>query len=528
MNYTLLNDSRFKNLQNIFEKHFILNGFTHGDKFNSDIWFLANFSSKTKRSNDKSNSHSHSHSQRSDSDDHMRVIISSLINTNPLNKQESLFDFSPSKNKREKKNDCDINDLTTFKIYVSDFINKICEVLLYSQSIIEKCKENEEMNNGKRKRDKINKTLSSINKDLKNKKDLEELDNNIIISDSKLKKSTLSISISKLFNIPTGNYSFKVIFKEFDPDLYIQIFEKKIKTALNFTSFCSEVALFEKFKKNEFAFTEIYLSPLNQQKLLDYINENNVIKLKTIIYKNDSASKKDFIDSAKTKDFRKMNTMSSKNNKFSTSSINTITFDKDLHDSYMFNSSETNIQTYSPMKFRSEHNVGYGKTNQFCQFIPTDFKFEENCGINLISFTLSIERNGEYFAESEESFLDYAVLFSEELCENNYINPHGRIATPFHCQLNVDKQIQARLNYYEKCSALLNLDIFLNSETKVAILERVSRLFDENQMLREYHENLINSLLESYFIEVANKVKNVLKENKEVKETCCQDNCITF
>ena len=538
-------DIRYKNIQRSFEKLFISNNYSLGQKFDSGIWFLQKLVKDENATNNKSNT-------KSISEDCMKVLINSLNETSQSKIDDSdkfLFEYSPSKKAREKKVS---NSDSNFKIFVCDFISKICKALIYSRNIIDKTEESLKSNKGYQIKDNIALKIKEIDN---NKDEPSCLNSTITLSKNIREKSSLSFSLSRLSNLPDGEYSFKLVLKEIDVDYNIISYEKKLlsnKKIKILTPF-EKINLFQmNFNKQDLSFQEIFIQELNQEALLNYMKTHTHLRKKSIVYKevpsnnnfiNSNSSRKD-IRSFTIRDSRRESNVNIRNsvNQFD-STLSVLPIDNnqiEITHPHHYNS-QFNLNTFNPVispkkrrscksnfDFSTITNInkqGVSTIQPFTVLIPTDFKYEENTGTNLISFCLVLERNGKPFGESEESFLDYLIIHTEEICDLN----KKTFSSFYSCNIQMEELVKAKLNMIEgSCSVVINIESCLDNQTKKSIISRVYRLFEENITLKDYHENVINSLL-SYFPDIEDKIKRILKDyNNDETEACCSDGCYIY
>ena len=543
-------DIRYKDIQRSFEKLFIMNNYSLGQKFDSTVWFLEEkLLFKNKNENTTNNSTS---SNTSNSEDCMKVLISSLNEINQTKKdylEKFLFEYSPSKKTREKK--LILSNSQDFKIFVCDFISKICEALIYSQNIIDKTDENLRFHKGVEIKDQIAKKIKEI--------DLKQLEPNCINSTITLskdlrEKSSIIFSLSRLSNLPEGEYSFKLVMKEIDLEYNIISYEKKLlsnKKIKILTPF-EKINLFQmNLNKQDVSFQEVFIQELNQEALLNYMKTHSTLRSKTIVYKEDNTNNNNIVNNSRKdiksftiRDSRRESSFNIRNsvNPFdSTTSIvaidnNQIEISQPYHYNNQFNQNMFN-PVISPKKRKlSKSQFDYSTITNYQKqgistlqpltvLIPTDFKFEENTGTNLISFNLIIERNGEPFGETEESFLDYLILHTNEICDLE----KKSFSSFYSCNIKLEELVKAKLDMIEgSCSIIINIESCLDNNTKKSIMKRIYRLFEEDLILKKYHENVISNLL-SYFPDVEDKIKRKLRDfNKDETEACCSDGCSIY
>lgn len=118
------------------------------------------------------------------------------------------------------------------------------------------------------------------------------------------------------------------------------------------------------------------------------------------------------------------------------------------------------------------------------------------------------------------------MLNTDEIIKYNKTN----FSCYYTMKLDLEELIKAKYNIDEQgCSLLLGVDMSLSLETKKSIIGRLIDLYDEQILLKTYHQDLINEILDKYFCKIAKKVKEILNEiSSEETEACCHDGCVVF
>lgn len=515
-------DLRFKPIQTQFERLFYSKGLTIGNKFDSSVWFLDGCKQFK--------------CEGFDVNLYMKKLISSLltdkINLNVNEKEKNFISyFSPYKNEvdsnkksrntnnNQENNENNENTLhpikpdnqieyehKNFKIYTCDFITRITEILIYSQTLIDQVSDNLQSHNAYEKIEILSSTIDKLLSKIELEKNLNTQ------KKEKKEKSFLIFSLHRLNQFPQGEFNFKLQVNEIDTDYNISVYEKRLLSnkVINIDSPYKKMNLYQEFLKKDLIYPDIYLNNIDQNGLFEYMSKNQVYLKKQIgINKQKSQC----------------------NNKAEMS--------KGLN----------KLKTIGTETFQVEGN----NLNNNIQFTKSTFKFEENSGTNLINFKVLVDKNGSPFGEAEESFLDYVILHIDEiisLSKNEYMTYYScyvkeykehkdSIISTNNLLTSSNKKTKSikELEEYEKyeneglsntankTKIVMSIQTYLVDETKVSIMKRVINIFQEEMLIKKYHENVIDSLLDCYFSEISSKVKKILTENINDSSTgCCNVN----
>lgn len=530
-------DLRFKPIQLIFEKLFLENGFTFGNKFDGSVWFLKK---KPLINNEL------------DAEANMSKIINSLI-TEKKEEYSHLSHFSPyrqheregnsnqieQKEKEEKENktrnnETELNQSSKFKIYTCDFIKRITEILIYSQLVIDRVSDNLESH---KVYEKINLLKASINS-IQSKM---EIDNKL--KGKTKEKSSISFSLHKLNNFPEGEFNFTLEVSEFDHDFNIRVYEKKLisNKVIKVYSPNRKISLYQEFLRKDLIYPDIYLYTIDQDLLYEHM-------LKNIIYIKKSHSQT-FLNSNSS------NLLHSKTkpNGNIPNIANVVNTNENKDQIIRGNTKE---KTLSAAILNNKINLI--ESNSKIKYIKSNFKYEENSGLNLIGFKILIDQNGTFLGEAEESFLEYLILHIDEfsLLSKNEFNSYypcyvKRIKEKKKEELMTSsnnlfssstKKTKSSMKQsdYEKYAGdneyimktnnevkvVLNIQSFFTDDTKISMINRVISIFNHEMSIKKYNEDVIDYILQGYFPEVSVKIKKILQEN-DLNTRCCNTNdCI--
>lgn len=470
-------DLRIKALKEIFQKLFKSNGFGVSSKFNKLVWFL-------ERDLDWINSISESEDQKINS------LDEETIKKNPVLEVISKIVGKMKDNSFLNSGKCELKSLNDFQIYVSDFIKDICDQLIKSQNVIDCCQENIKYYNAKEK-------LVSISQKIK------EIDDfNVCISkeEKNKTKSRINIGLSRLDYLPEGDYFFRLIVKEIDSEFNVVKWEKPLLSSkkIKIIEGGERLNLYEmNLNTRDINFPEIYISELNQEKFKEY-SDSTKLMMKTIILKRIEVShdNSQLLNETerKPKEAQFEKTLKRKNR----------------------NHNEKETSQIEDQSFLSTSMA----------LVPIDLDFNENSGTNILSFGLSVDRNGEKFAESNDSFLDFIILHQDELMHVNRECFHSNYMST----IVVSPQTQAQLSLSSNMfNVILSMDLDTTKAIKKVLLNRIYSIFNANITLKKHHEARIDFILNSYFPQIQSKIKTILENPVTLDEgrMCCSD-CIVY
>lgn len=472
-------DYRIKDMKNIFEKLFKTKDLGINSKFDRSVWFLSNDSGLQKIASECGTGGSKLDNS----------YIESIMHNPILGLLHSIL---------TKQNDYDsvnISKLADFHISVADFINGICELLLKSQSVIESCQENISHYSALEKIEAISKKIQDIE------------DFNILFKSKEEKSriaSCLNFGLSRLDYLPEGDYTFHIVIKEVDSQFNVIRYEKPLASGKKIKILNSEerLKLFEMdLDRKDINFQEIYLSELDQEKFKDHIDSTGKLYLKAIQHKS-------IIDN---------------NNEKSKTKAGLSFSNKIEEDGRCEQDKDFPLTKKRPHK---SSNVDLSIISQKVEMIPFEFDFNENSGTNILSFGVSIERNGEKFGESCESFLDFLILHTDELLEINKEFFHSYYVSTIQTSVEVQSKNNLSSNLF---NIVLSVGTSTSQSLKKQILRRIHTIFNANITLKKHHEEIINFVLETYFFEIKDRVNAILQtqENKGSSGACC-GSCTIF
>lgn len=141
------------------------------------------------------------------------------------------------------------------------------------------------------------------------------------------------------------------------------------------------------------------------------------------------------------------------------------------------------------------------------------FKHHSYSGSTFSNFKLKcLRKNKEEIFESKvEYFLDILLIYVEDL----YDISKDSFTKNLHIKLKNN-------NNNNECVIVLEFTLELDDITRCELLKRVNEIFKGVVETKRYNEDLIDEILDSYFSEVGEPVKNMLfKKNEEKRDSCC-------
>ncbi len=405
------------------------------------------------------------------------------------------------------------NQQFSFEVSTSDFIKRIVDLLLTTQIKIEHNIEDTKFHCSESKMELINSTLL-------------KLENTIFFEEgqSAKNKNFISVSLKRLQNFEEGEFSFKLTVKELD-DKYVMIKHDKAIISykkLKLLNPQSKINLYElSFEPHDITFQEVYLSILPYQGLNQFLKNGGNINQKTIIIKHIELDKQNNKEENKQK------------NASSNKLLKRLTNLDDNLSSKRFNykPSKTLLEKdYSPIK--GKNSIDNDINESFIRktdiiYSPVEFDISDFSGLNLYSFGLTIERNGEYYGNSEELFFDFLLLHSDELIKYDIIDSN------YNTILKISEDIllnSANVNKNrDNISVILGIQLNLDKATRKSILNRLKETYFEFRIIKAKQEELISDI--SYlFEEIKEKLLSILN-NTELEATrgCCgTDKCLVY
>lgn len=472
-------DSRNKGLKEIFLKLFKSNGYGVSNKFNKSVWFLS-------RDLEFINSLVELEDCKLNSTDEQ------YIRKNPILEIISKIVGKMKENSFISTGNDGLSGLNGFQIFVSDFIKDVCEQLIKSQNVIDCCQENINHYCAKEKLEVISKKIKDID------------DFNVCIKGKEEKNkimSSINIGLSRLDYLPEGDYFFRLVVKEIDSEFNVVRWEKPLLSSkkIKIINGGERLNLFEmNLNSRDINFPEVYINELNQEKFKEH-TESSKLMMKTIIQKKVEVS----LDNSQNQN---ENELQSKQKVVQSNSIN------------------------------RKNNKGKGRGESYVEeqsffsstltLVPVDIDFNENSGTNILNFGVSIERNGEKFAESSESFLDFIILHLEEFMQVNREFFHSNYMST----VVVPPQMQAQLSLSNNMfNIILSLGLKTTQAIKKILLTRIYSIFNANITLKRHHEARIDFILSNYFPQIQSRVRSALVNPVESSDgkMCCSD-CVIY
>lgn len=505
------------------------------------------------------------------------LLESTLINNKKSSLSNAKRSFSNNKTVYNKIFDMPLSEQNNFNyIIISDFIINLCEKLLVNQNITDSCYDNINHHFSNEKIDLINYKIN----DLQNVKEKVSFNSSINISLCRLdclpegnysfrlvlKELDKNFNMIKYDRGLTSNKKIKIL----NSCQYVNLFEMNLnKKDISF----KEVFIhsLDQKKLKEYIDSEecIYLKSVVKQKDLDKditnklnksklslkeININQTRKFSKSVIREENESISDNMTNRKEKDYKYskdnhenekdlddidsntlVNNYKNNNKKYQRKSSINVPVKKNSILNSMNNKSNLNLSKYNANKsntsisyinnelnMSSNVNTSLLNNNQSSVFLqPIDFEFENNSGTSLVSFGLVVERNGEFFGESNENFLDFLLIHTDELLDSN----KKSIKSNYMSGIRISENIQARYNLnYNQINIVIGIDLLLTKEIKSNILERIQSILKANITLKNFHETQNNILLENYFSDISKEAYTILRniENRNETGACCE------
>ena len=507
-------ETRYKEIKEEFENLFKLKGYSStNNTFTSDVWFLNKETKVEERSLVRKLTKRLSIKEK--------PIINFEANTTSLQKVRKIIE---SINKKTKTinllNDANTEIDENFKININDFIKRISDIILSIHSKIEHCIDNSRHYSSSEKISKISQII-------------EKIDNMIFFNETHFKnskKSTISINLKRLEFLPEGEYSFKLVIKELDSKFNMIKHEKKIISGkkLKLVDPLNRINLYEmNLKPNDNTFQEVYLNFLDVSAVKEFVNDGGNVNLKTITIKQITNSSLNISKQTGKKDSNRQLFKRQNNVEQASKFRNQNAF------SMMNNNRKLTVKNPISPEIRGHRkNTSEDQDNQLLYnltetiYLPVEFDVNELSGTNLYKFGLIVEKNGEVYGTSEESFLEFLLLHSDSL-----LNIDEDIHSNYNTTVKIVEDYQFKYKpLYLQSNVILGIHATFNISTRKEILSRILEIYKDNAETIRKNEEILKDIL-NIFHEIKDKLLLILtssenqkeshKKEEEKRENCC-------
>lgn len=543
-NFNNIPINKYYDIKLQFEKSFSQYGYSLDSVFGSEVWFLTNCETV--------------YSMERNTYEYENVILYKEV-------------LNIIKNMTVPKRKSSISQGNTrlsckFQVKVEDFIEELSNFIGNLYMTIENRKKNVRIDEKTYKTLKILKENLLIQEEVYEKKGKDdEKDDLLRVSNEKSsfqkEVSHVSISIQEINHISTGDFKFKLIIKELDKEFTMIKHEKKLSSNKNLKILNS----FESIKLNQLnlnsydiSFPDIYLKPIKQNELEEHIRHGGYVFLRHL---STNFHKKSSIEEY-LQEGNETKGNSSKINKKSLFSSQNL---ENNHHKSSFKRKQKN-KTYTPkLSLHSQITKNNLDNSLFSEtkphplteviYLPTAFHINKSSGFNLYSVGIYIEKNEEYFGETEDFILDWFISNINLLakCESTIkINGHKTYIrhkrnTSFSSMMSIEKDLafhrnsskevkEAALEVNEiKGSLCLGIRIYLRREERLLLVKRLESIYvKEKEKIIELESVLDNVL--NLFTEVKDSLiyrLRLLDSHDESmidndKKDCCGQVCLVF
>jgi len=248
---SIIKDIRYKKIKSILESFFISKGSLLTSSFNKSMLIsnqTNNESTKDITITDNSNHTLNTNSDKYSKLEKAILLITKGNNNNQYRSNSILSDYNIEKAIEEEN---EIEDSIT----ISDFILRTAYLLIDTQNRIEKDKDNSKYYISNERYKKISDTIDLLHDEIF-----------FYESTNIVENSYLSVSLQKIQHLPNGEYSFKLLLKEFNSQFNLMLHEKRILSnkklmLLNPYEIINIYAM--NFDKEDNTFPEVYLSQIH-------------------------------------------------------------------------------------------------------------------------------------------------------------------------------------------------------------------------------------------------------------------------
>lgn len=398
--------------------------------------------------------------------------------------------------------ECEIEKYAEGSIVLKEFISYISYIII---EVYDKLRNDINLNDTRILYEKIKKISETIKK-LKEKRENTEKVNIININ------NRLSISLKKFNRFQKGEYFFKILIREYnEEEEKVGLYEKRLISNKKFmvsNSYDSINIYLMNFPKNDCTFHDIYLMPLRKtwkkKESLQRITKLNTVSnfsMKTsMLSTKTSKENRKSIDTFNEKSKIKVPNINKKEIKYNTSNI------------------LLNNKKYSSMSTTSLNNT--------CLYYNPD----ELIGINILSIDVQIERNGEIYANSELSIMDFLINSIDELCclESDKIIKNQNVL------LKIKDEMVIKLKpKFTNVDVVLSFDFFIDNNLRLEILLKIEEILNERQEKEKRMKAFYDDVLD-LFSEEKERIDSVLENNydkvKDEEENCINGcrNCVVY
>lgn len=410
----------------------------------------------------------------------VKHIISNLteINEELISKNTSTEEFISFLNTNYEKK-------IPIRFEVCTFINEVCEKIMESKNIHDRCRYINQVYN-----------ISSVSPIIEKK--LYEMKELLLLNDETIKithnHSSMNINIESVDKLPEGEYSFKLNIKEIDDEFLLVNYEKSTLSNKKILIEVPSKIINDNQSNKDFIFHSIFLHNINHSKIKEFISKGNKIKLKNKV-KNQSFTPK-----------IERNTNSN--------SIKKLTPIKNNLDSVQPQIKEFDLLIDEDFQLNTQPS-------------SISYNFSENSGSNILEFGIIVKRNGREFGKSKESLLDFFLIHIDNILHSsdNNCSFNSKFVTNVKINDNINLSREIKQSPISSINMVLFININLSLQLKYDILFRIYEIFNLNNKLEVNHKEIINQtarIFDSHQIKDLFDVYNLKEELKSNKHGCCQ------
>ena len=306
--------------------------------------------------------------------------------------------------------------------------------------------------------------------------------------------------------------------------------EKKIISGkkLKLVDPLNRINLYEmNLKPNDNTFQEVYLNFLDVSAVKEFVNDGGNVNLKTIAIKQITNSSLNISKQIGKKDSNRQLFKRQTNVEQASKFRNQNAF------SMMNNNKKLTVKNPISPEIRGHRkNTSEDQDNQLLYnltetiYLPVEFDVNELSGTNLYKFGLIVEKNGEVYGTSEESFLEFLLLHSDSL-----LNIDEDIHSNYNTTVKIVEDYQFKYKpLYLQSNVILGIHATFNISTRKEILSRILEIYKDNAETIRKNEEILKDLL-NIFHEIKDKLLLILtssenqkeshKKEEEKRENCC-------
>jgi len=159
--------------------------------------------------------------------------------------------------------------------------------------------------------------------------------------------------------------------------------------------------------------------------------------------------------------------------------------------------------------------------------MPLSFNIEETTGLNIYSFGLLVERNGEVFGSSEESLLDLFLYHINDIIDLR----DNKIVSNYNTSIRIKDEYLIKLRpKYSTANIVLGIELYLTNKLKYNILKKLQTIYKEKMDVSMKRESQLNDVISLFPSKKINLIQ-VLTNTEEIdnmsideikSEMCCK------